>query len=272
MKAAGGACKVVYQQDAQLLDGRARALRLRRRLRAAGDRGRPATRRPPAAGSPRTAGAGGRCRRRVRARLPRRGHARRPPAAPAAAPADPLGASGTYMVWRKLLPGRRAVAALDRATRPSATAATSSKLAAKVVGRWPNGAPLETHPNGPRRRVRPGRARRQRLSLRRGPRRAALPARRAHPPLEPARRARPRRRAEHAPPDDPARDAVRRAAARGRAGRRRHRARPRVRELPGEHRAPVRGRAGAVAQRRQHLRPRPRQGLPARRRIGAAAR
>ena len=39
------------------------------------------------------------------------------------------------------------MAAHDRAAPASATA-TPDRLAAKVVGRWPNGAPLSTHPNG----------------------------------------------------------------------------------------------------------------------------
>ncbi len=62
------------------------------------------------------------------------------------APADPLGASGTYMVWRKLYQDvalwRRTIA------RAGAKYGDAERLAAKVVGRWHNGAPLSTHPNG----------------------------------------------------------------------------------------------------------------------------
>jgi Dyp-type peroxidase family len=62
------------------------------------------------------------------------------------APADPLGSGGTYMVWRKL---HQDVALWRRTIRRAATRyeGGEEKLAAKVVGRWHNGAPLETHPN-----------------------------------------------------------------------------------------------------------------------------
>jgi Dyp-type peroxidase family len=62
------------------------------------------------------------------------------------APADPLGSGGTYMVWRKLYQD----VALWRSTiaRAGARYGDAERLAAKVVGRWPNGAPLSTHPNG----------------------------------------------------------------------------------------------------------------------------
>jgi Dyp-type peroxidase family len=65
------------------------------------------------------------------------------------APADPLGSGGTYMVWRKLYQD----VALWRRTIRAAGArypdGGEERLAAKVVGRWPNGAPLVTHPNAP---------------------------------------------------------------------------------------------------------------------------
>ena len=94
------------------------------------------------------------------------------------------------------------------------------------------------------------------------PRRPALPARRAHPPHQPARRARLRRAAQLPPSHHPARDALRPAAGRrGDRGRPR-RPRPGLRLLQREHLAPVRGHPGAVAQRRQRLPPRPRQRLP----------
>ncbi|MEY2443137.1 MAG: hypothetical protein QOJ46_2563 [bacterium] len=61
------------------------------------------------------------------------------------APADPLGSGGTYMVWRKLYQD----VALWRRTirRAGRRYGDEHRLAAKVVGRWPNGAPLSTHPN-----------------------------------------------------------------------------------------------------------------------------
>jgi Dyp-type peroxidase family len=63
------------------------------------------------------------------------------------APCDPLGASGTYMVWRKLY---QDVARWRRTIgRAGKRYGDAELLAAKVVGRWPNGAPLATHPNAP---------------------------------------------------------------------------------------------------------------------------
>ncbi len=62
------------------------------------------------------------------------------------APADPLGAGGTYMVWRKL---HQDVALWRRTIRRAAARYEGGEemLAAKVVGRWHNGAPLVTYPN-----------------------------------------------------------------------------------------------------------------------------
>lgn len=65
------------------------------------------------------------------------------------APADPLGKSGTYMVWRKL---EQDVALWRRTLRDAAKryhGGDELKLAAKVVGRWPDGTPLVTHPDKP---------------------------------------------------------------------------------------------------------------------------
>lgn len=65
------------------------------------------------------------------------------------APRDPYGRSGTYMVWRKL----HQDVALFRSTLRAAAGAyhggDHEKLAAKVVGRWRNGAPLVTWPEAP---------------------------------------------------------------------------------------------------------------------------
>ena len=66
-----------------------------------------------------------------------------------AAPDGALGANATYMVWRKLhqdvaLWRRTITAAAERYPYGDAR-----KLAAKVVGRWQDGTPLETHPHGP---------------------------------------------------------------------------------------------------------------------------
>jgi len=65
------------------------------------------------------------------------------------APADPLGKSGTYMVWRKLYQDvalwRRVLADAAKLYRGG----DEQMLAAKVVGRWPDGTPLVTHPKAP---------------------------------------------------------------------------------------------------------------------------
>jgi Dyp-type peroxidase family len=66
-----------------------------------------------------------------------------------AAPDGALGRNCTYMVWRKL---RQDVALWRRTIAAAAERyplGDAEKLAAKVVGRWHDGAPLETHPDGP---------------------------------------------------------------------------------------------------------------------------
>ena len=63
------------------------------------------------------------------------------------APADPLGKSGTYMVWRKLY---QDVARWRRVMRDAAElyeGGDDTKLTAKAVGRWANGAPLVKYPD-----------------------------------------------------------------------------------------------------------------------------
>jgi Dyp-type peroxidase family len=65
------------------------------------------------------------------------------------APAAPLGRSGTYMVWRKL---HQDVALWRRVMSDAARlydAGDEHLLAAKVVGRWTNGAPLVKYPTKP---------------------------------------------------------------------------------------------------------------------------
>ncbi|MDQ3677453.1 MAG: Dyp-type peroxidase [Actinomycetota bacterium] len=65
------------------------------------------------------------------------------------APAAPLGKSGTYMVWRKLY---QDVARWRRVMSDAAKLyedGDEQKLSAKVVGRWPDGTPLVTHPDEP---------------------------------------------------------------------------------------------------------------------------
>jgi Dyp-type peroxidase family len=64
-------------------------------------------------------------------------------------PGDPLGRNGTYMVYRKLYQD----VALFRRTLGEAARlyddGDAEKLAAKVVGRWQNGTPLEQSPEAP---------------------------------------------------------------------------------------------------------------------------
>ena len=65
------------------------------------------------------------------------------------APADPLGKSGTYMVWRKLY---QDVALWRRVLHDAAKlyhGEDAELLAAKVVGRWEDGTPIVTHPHKP---------------------------------------------------------------------------------------------------------------------------
>jgi Dyp-type peroxidase family len=65
------------------------------------------------------------------------------------APADPLGRSGTYVVYRKL---RQDVALFRRVLSDAAARFGSGDeelLAAKVVGRWRNGTPLVVSPERP---------------------------------------------------------------------------------------------------------------------------
>jgi Dyp-type peroxidase family len=65
------------------------------------------------------------------------------------APADPLGRSGTYMVYRKL---RQDVVLFRTMLREAATRyehGDEEMLAAKVVGRWRNGTPLVNSPDHP---------------------------------------------------------------------------------------------------------------------------
>ena len=65
------------------------------------------------------------------------------------APEQPLGRNATYMVWRKL---HQDVARWRRVMREAGERYPEGdeiKLAAKVVGRWPDGTPLSTHPEAP---------------------------------------------------------------------------------------------------------------------------
>ena len=171
-------------------------------------------------------------------------------------------------------PGRRAVPAhglRDAAARYHG--GDEELLAAKVVGRWQDGAPLVTAPHS---------------------RAARTSTQRRRAPTTSATGDDPRARAARSARTSAARTrATRSASTAATASTFRHRiirrGMPYGPPLPAErleddgaerglvfvvlqreHLAPVRERPGAVAQRRQHLRPRPRLGLPARQRDRAA--
>ena len=116
--------------------GRTRALRLRRRVRPAVDRGQRLR-----------SGAGrGRARQgRLAAAQARRAAARLPGRAGLATPAPPpdeFGVNGSYLVYRKL---HQDVAAFRRVLRDAAADYPGGEelLAAKIVGRWRDGTPLD---------------------------------------------------------------------------------------------------------------------------------
>jgi Dyp-type peroxidase family len=70
------------------------------------------------------------------------------------APAEPLGRSGTYVVWRKLyqdVAGFRSTLAAAAAGYPGG----EELLAAKIVGRWRDGSPLVNCPAAPNPRLEP---------------------------------------------------------------------------------------------------------------------
>jgi Dyp-type peroxidase family len=148
MKAAGGV-SVVFQQDAELLEG------AREHFGFADGFAQPAIagateHKAPGGGVP---GRDGRWRPLAPGEFvlgypdedTNVDRARRLPPAPRGA----LGRNATYMVWRKL----HQDVALWRRTIAAAAArypyGDARKLAAKVVGRWQDGTPVETRPHGP---------------------------------------------------------------------------------------------------------------------------
>ena len=93
----------------------------------------------------------------------------------------------------------------------STSTATASFVAAKLAGRWLDGSPLMLHPWIDRGPGPEGGA--QRLSLRPRPARPRVPARRPHPPCQPAGRPAGRRPPHPPAPHHPARHPVPRAGA-----------------------------------------------------------
>jgi Dyp-type peroxidase family len=65
------------------------------------------------------------------------------------APDDPLGMSGTYMVWRKLEQDVGRFRDTIAAAAEHYAGGDEALLRAKVVGRWDDGSPLITHPDAP---------------------------------------------------------------------------------------------------------------------------
>ena len=172
------------------------------------------------------------------------------------APADPFGRSGTYMVWRKLY---QDVALFRHVLREAAAlygGGDHEKLAAKVVGRWPNGTPLVVSPDAPIADFdAQGRPRANAFRYA-----AEDPDGRRCPLGAHIRRTNPRDALGFDGLLSFRHRIIRRGMPYGRAaGRRGDRGRPRrprpgLRLLQREHLAPVRGHPGAVDQRRQRLR------------------
>ena len=168
------------------------------------------------------------------------------------APAPPFDRNATYVVLRKLSVDaaafRRFVAGADYPGGPEL-------LAAKMVGRWPDGTPLALAPDQPDASVSRDPARINDFGY------ADDPQGLRCPPGSHIRRANPRdaegfyeRAAQPAAPDRPPGTGVRPASPAGGDGGRRSRPGPGVHQLPGQHLASVRDDPGAVDQRRRPVR------------------
>ena len=234
--------------------GRARAVRLQGQHQPAGRRGHRHPRQQPARG----AAEGRRVRPGLRGRDRRR-------AADAAA-----GGAGPQRHLRGLPQAAPAGGGLPPlpARRTPRTTPSRSWLAAKLVGRWPSGAPLALAPDKDDPELGADPERNNAFLYGDDPRGLKCPVGVARPADERARRG--HHRPGPAAPDDPARHQLRPVAAPRRAGGRRRRPRPDVRL---RRRAPgpaVRVRPAAVGQRRQVHR-RARRAGPADRRPGRRA-
>ena len=179
------------------------------------------------------------------------------------APAAPFDRNGTFVVYRKLAMD---VAAFRRFAAGAGYPGGPEMLAAKIVGRWPDGTPLARSPERPDPALAADPARINDFSYRDDADGLRCPVG-AH-----IRRANPRDaegfwggRLHQPPPHHPPRAPLRPAAAAGTARGRRRRARPDLRLLQRRHLASVRDDPGALDRRRRPVRPRARQGLPGRR-------
>ena len=214
---AAGAIKIVHEQRAAALDQASRPLRLRRRDRAAGDRGQrrgaAAGRRP--AGRPRRLAAG--ADRRVPARLRGRGRAAARRAGRAASTATARSPSTASCTWTSPRSGA--------SSRTTDFPGGPELLAAKLVGRRPDGTPLVRSPAAPGARADPRAI--NDFSYARDPDGLRCPLgahiRRANPRDAPRLLRRP---ALQPPPPDPPRPLLRPAAPARRHRGRRRRPRP----------------------------------------------
>ena len=124
------------------------------------------------------------------------------------APHAPYDRNGTYVVLRKL---RVDTAAFRRFVAEADYPGGPELLAAKIVGRWPDGTPLALAPDGPDAGTGERPVADQRLRLRGRPPGPALSAGLAHPSRQPARRSELLRRTAQRPaPHRPPRPGVRR--------------------------------------------------------------
>ncbi len=180
-----------------------------------------------------------------------------------AAPLAPFDRNGTFVVYRKL---HMDPAAFRRFIRDAGYPDGPDALAAKIVGRWPDGTPLSVSPAAPDAAVSGDPLRINDFGYADDPHGLRCPhgahVRRTNPrdsigffDGRLSNRHRIVRRGRAYGPTLPA----------GRADRRRRRPRPDLRLLPGRHLAPVRDHPGALDRRRRPVRPRRRQGLPRRR-------
>ena len=149
-------------------------------------------------------------------------------------------------------PGRRRASGASSQQAAELYPGGEELLAAKLVGRWRDGTPLDFSPHAEDPALVADKSRNNAFDYGARPGGPALPGRLAHPPHEPAAEHAVRGQAREPPPPDPARDHLRRDAARGRRGRRR-RARRDLHDPPGEPRPPVRVRPGPVGEHRQRV-------------------
>ena len=192
-----------------------------------------------------------------------------------------LGRNGSYLVFRQLRQDvagfwRFVDAATRRARREQRPERARVRLAAKMVGRWPSGAPLTLSPDADD----PALAEANDFAYHEHDRRGTRcpigsHIRRTNPrdSLDPRPGSDRLVGGEPPPPPPPARARVRAAAAarRGARGRRRGRARPALRLPQRQHRAPVRVRPPHLDEQPE-VRPALRRRRPARRAVGATRR